>query len=64
MSTWPTWWANVVTIVLFVGIMLLVWRVPLSFVMQDAPDASRWRDIRVWAVALILLQFVVYAVFR
>ena len=61
---WPTWWANVFAALLFVAIGLLVWRVPLRMLNADAPDGAKWRDIRYWATALVILQLVIYYLFR
>ena len=59
----PVWWANVLTQVLFVLIALAVFIVPKRVFMADAPDQSRWRDVRLWAVALVLVQLGIYALF-
>jgi len=31
--------------------------------MHDAPDQSRWRDVRLWALALVVVQLGIYALF-
>ena len=59
----PVWWANAITAVLFVGISVAVFTVPKSNVLRGAPDQARWRDIRLWAVALVIVQLIIYAIF-
>ena len=59
----PVWWANAISAVIFVGIALLVFRVPKQKVLEGAPDQKPWRDFRWWAVALVAVQLVIYYVF-
>ena len=63
LSSLPVWWANVITVVLFIAIAGACFAVPKSVFMADAPDQARWRDIRWWAVILIAVQLGIYAVF-
>jgi hypothetical protein len=63
LQTAPVWWANALTQVLFVLIALAVFAVPKRVFMEDAPDQSHWRDIRLWAVALVVVQLGIYALF-
>ena len=59
----PAWTPNALSAALFVGILLGVWRVPFERVLADAPRA-RWRDLRLWATALVVIQLALYWVFR
>lgn len=59
----PVWWANVITQVLFVLIAIGSFAVPKHVFMHDAPDQSRWRDVRFWALALVVAQLGIYALF-
>ena len=59
----PVWWANVITVVLFIAIALACFLVPRRALMEDAPDQARWRDIRWWALALIIVQLGIYSLF-
>lgn len=67
MSEWlssaPIWVANVITVVLFVLIAGACFLVPRRLVMADAPDQAVWRDIRWWALILIVIQLFIYAIF-
>ena len=63
LASLPVWWANVITVVLFLIIAAACFLVPRSIFMNDAPDQSHWRDIRWWALALIAVQLGIYALF-
>lgn len=60
----PVWWANLITLALFLGIAVGCFAVPRQSFMADAPDQARWRDIRWWALVLIALQLGIYGLFR
>ena len=47
--------------VLFLGV--LVWAIPKQLIYADASDQAKWRDIRVWATALIVFQVALYMMF-
>ncbi len=59
----PVSWANGITQVLFVLIALACFAVPRRVFMADAPDQSHWRDIRLWAAVLIVVQLGIYQLF-
>lgn len=59
----PLWWANAFTIALFVAIAVGCWLVKPEAIFGDAPDQARWRDLRVWATALICIQVFIYYIF-
>jgi len=49
---------------LFGLLLLIIWSFPLKLILRDAPDQSRWRDIRIWGTLLIFIQLGIYAIFR
>ncbi len=59
----PVAWANYISIVGFVLLALLVWKIPRHIIYSQAPDDARWRDIRIWATVLIAMQLVLYLLF-
>ena len=67
MSDWlaglPLVWGKIIAIVAFFGIAIWAWRRPRSFILQGAPDSSRWRDLRIWASILMAIQIVIYLSF-
>ncbi len=59
----PVAWANYLSMAGFATLALFVWLIPKRLILSEAPDASRWRDTRVWATVLILVQIGLYAIF-
>jgi len=59
----PLYWAKICAAVLFIIIIIVVWSLPRHFIYQGSPDGRKWRDLRIWATILILLQLVLYAIF-
>ena len=59
----PVAWANYLSILGFLFLAVVVWVIPRKIIYQEAPDNSRWRDIRIWASVLITMQLILYAVF-
>ena len=53
-------WAVVVTIVGYLG--MIVWTVsrPKEYVYAGAPNRKLWRDLRFWATLLLVIQMVIY----
>lgn len=63
MTELPVAWANYVSIVGFLFLGVVVWMIPRHLIYRGSPDQSRWRDIRVWATVLIVIQLVLYLTF-
>ena len=64
MTDLPTWWAYVATLVIFVVLLILTWSKTRDSVLSDASDKAAWRDLRIWATALIAVQLMIYVVFN
>jgi len=64
LSTLPTPWANTITMVMFVVLLIIIWSFPKARIYSDAPDQAIWRDLRWWGTLLIVLQLGIYALFR
>lgn len=60
----PVVWANYVSISGFILLAGLVWLIPKKLIYAEAPDQAKWRDIRLWASALIFLQVTLYILFQ
>ncbi len=58
----PLWSAKVAAAVMFCSLLVLIWLpvIRLKF-LQDS--SGGWKDLRIWATVLILLQFVIYTLF-
>ena len=63
LSRIPLYWAVVVAVALFAGIAVWAWFRPASYIYAGAPDRARWRDLRIWATVLMLIQIVLYVIF-
>jgi hypothetical protein len=59
----PLWSAKIGAAMLFSGVLLFIWNLPADFIYHGAPDRARWRDLRLWATILLLLQGVLYIIF-
>lgn len=59
----PLWTAKLGAGTFFGLVILFSWTIPRDFIYHDAPDRARWRDIRIWASALLLFQCVIYYFF-
>lgn len=59
----PVAWALPLSFLCFLLLLALVWTIPASVVRRGAPDEARWRDLRIWATALVLLQLGIYVAF-
>ena len=60
----PVVWANYASISGFILLAVLVWLIPKKLIYAQAPDQARWRDIRLWASTLILMQVTLYVLFQ
>lgn len=43
--------------------IIWTWRRPKAFIMHDAPDTNRWRDLRIWATVCLGIQIILYFIF-
>ena len=59
----PAVWANYISIAGFLFLAVVVWSIPRHLIYLGAPDQAKWRDIRIWAMALIVFQVSLYLVF-
>lgn len=59
----PLFWGKIIAVVGFAGMVVWAWFRPKSFIFQDAPDGRRWRDLRIWASVLMVIQICLYLSF-
>lgn len=59
----PLFWGNVLAIIGFLGIIVWTWFRPGSFIFRGAPDRKKWRDLRIWATSLLIIQIILYSIF-
>lgn len=60
LASMPLAWALPATFVAFAVLLVIVWSIPGASVRAGAPDGARWRDLRLWATALIAVQLTTY----
>ena len=60
----PVVWANHISIGLFLALGIGVWSIPKSAIVPEEYAGEAWRDLRWWALGLILLQIALYTFFR
>lgn len=64
MSEWlhgiPLGWARVLAVILFGGTIVWAWFRPREYIFRGAPTQRRWRDLRIWATILMLIQIFLY----
>ncbi|HXK65589.1 MAG TPA: hypothetical protein PK348_04925 [Spirochaetota bacterium] len=59
----PLCYAKVTAMLIFLGMLVVAWLLPYNFVVQGAPDKKRWRDLRLWATLLTIVQLFIYYIF-
>lgn len=59
----PLFYAKIIAILIFLFILIVAWLLPYEFIMLGAPDKKRWRDLRLWATLLTIIQIVIYYIF-
>lgn len=60
----PIIWANYLSMLGFALLGIIVWRIPRKLIFTEAADNRSWRDIRIWASVLIVIQISLYLVFN
>jgi hypothetical protein len=54
----------VLTVVAYLALLLWCITRPRQLILRGAPDRSRWRDLRLWILPLILVQIALHWWFR
>lgn len=57
-------WAAALITALYLALLIWVMTRPKQMVLRGAPDRSRWRDLRLWILPLILIQIGLHWLFR
>jgi hypothetical protein len=60
LSSLPMWSAELCAICLFGLGIVFAWSLPKRFVYLGAPDQARWRDLRIWATAVLIPYMLIY----
>lgn len=62
-DTLPIGAARACFLLFFGTIVLFAFAFPRRFVYEGAPDAARWRDLRLWVVIVMAIPTVIYLAF-
>jgi hypothetical protein len=57
-------WAVVATSAMYLALAIYAVSRPLGLILRGVSHASRWRDLRLWIIPLVLLQVLLYWLFR
>jgi len=63
MTDWPLWWASAATVLIFLLLLGVIWSLKRDKILEGAVDQHSWRDLRIWATLLILIQLLIYYLF-
>jgi heme A synthase len=46
-------------------VLIIVWAIsrPKEYILKGSPDRKWWRDLRLWAAIILVVQIVLYAAF-
>ncbi|MEJ5362229.1 MAG: hypothetical protein WBK20_03015 [Spirochaetota bacterium] len=59
----PLWYAKIIAMLIFLFMLVVAWLLPYDFIVKGAPDKKRWRDLRLWATVLTIVQLIIYFIF-
>ena len=63
LQSMPAEWGNYASMLLFCGLAVLVWLIPVNKITKGLAAPKKWQDIRLWATGLIALQLGIYTLF-
>ncbi len=63
LSRIPLLYAKILVGGLYLLLLFWVLRRPKEYILREAPTKKNWRDLRIWAVVLILFQIALYIIF-
>ena len=59
----PLYWAKIIGTVFFLSVMIWAVLRPKAYIFKGAPDSKLWRDLRLWAVVVLIVQIMLYVGF-
>jgi hypothetical protein len=59
----PLVWAKYIAVIFFVAMIIWALLLPKEYILKGAPDRKPWRDLRVWAVIILIVQIILYIKF-
>ena len=59
----PLYWAKVIAIIFFIVIIIWALTRPKEYIFKGATNRKVWRDLRLWAAIILIVQIIVYLKF-
>ncbi|MCK4304619.1 MAG: hypothetical protein KAY24_10320 [Candidatus Eisenbacteria sp.] len=56
----PLFWAKILGTIFFVSVIIWALMRPKEYIFRGAPDRKRWRDLRIWAAVILVVQIILY----
>lgn len=56
----PLYWAKILGTIFFVSVIVWALKRPKEYIFKGAPDRKRWRDLRIWAAIILIVQILLY----
>lgn len=56
----PLYWAKILGTIFFASVIIWALTRPKEFIFRGAPDRQRWRDLRLWAAVILVVQIILY----
>ncbi len=56
-------WATIISIATLVVTIFWAWFRSKEFILLGSPDEKSWRDLRLWAIILMMVMIVIYLIF-
>lgn len=59
----PLWGVRLLVIGMMTGLAIWALRLPADYAFKGAPSRSPFRDVRLWAAVVIILEIIPYIIF-
>lgn len=59
----PLIWAKYIAGIFFIAMIVWVMVLPKEYIFKGAPDKKGWRDLRIWAAIILIVQIILYIKF-
>ncbi len=56
----PLYWAKIIGTLFFLLVIVWAFTRPKEYIFRGAPDGKAWRDLRIWAVVILIIQVFLY----
>ncbi|MBN1465011.1 hypothetical protein JXA02_04570 [candidate division KSB1 bacterium] len=56
-------WGKFFTLLAFIAPMIFALTMKKRYIYQGAPDGARWRNLKIWVLAIVVIQVAIYLYF-